>query len=473
MGQEIDQLQFTQEDFGRFRSHLEEETRLLGSLLADGALDNEGYSIGFEVEAWLVDHNLFPAPINEAYLAQLADPLVVPELSRFNVELNGTPQPLGSGALARLEEELVHTWRKCLQAAHDLDASLVMTGILPTVREAELTLANMSAMKRYVALNEQVLKRRAGRPLHVFIEGKDRLDIAHGDVMLEAATTSLQIHLQVPAERAARYYNASSIISAPMVAVGTNSPLLFGKRLWDETRIPLFEQAVEPEGLDGTRYGRVSFGAGYADHSLIGLFHENIEHHPVLLPIPFDSEVGRFEHLRLHNGTIWRWNRPLVGISENGRTHLRIEHRVLPSGPSIIDMLANIALYVGLATELAGRELPPEKRMPFEVARGNFYAAARDGLGARLTWLDGEVVEARELLMRELLPMARRGLEQAGLDESEIGRYLGVIASRLRLRQNGAVWQRSQFEANGGDSFQLAADYLEHQRAGTPVHEWD
>jgi hypothetical protein len=473
MGQEIDQLQFTQVDFDRFRSRLEEETRLLGSLISGGAMDNEGYSVGFEVEAWLVDHNLFPAPINETYLARMADPLVVPELSRFNVELNGTPQSLGPGALARLEEELAGTWHRCMKVAHDLDASLVMTGILPTVRESELTLANMSAMKRYVALNEQVLKRRSGRPLHISIEGQDRLDIAHGDVMLEAATTSLQIHLQVPAEQAARYYNASLILSAPMVAVGSNSPLLFGRRLWDETRIPLFEQAVEPEALDGTRYGRVSFGAGYADRSLMGLFHENVEHHAVLLPILFDCKADRFAHLRLHNGTIWRWNRPLVGISGNGRTHLRIEHRVLPSGPSIIDMLANIALFVGLAAEMAGRASPPEEHLSFEAARANFYAAARSGLNAQLAWLDGKSAEAGELLSRELLPLAGRGLEQAGLEDSEIERYLGVIEARLRLRQNGAVWYRRRFEACDGDVFRLAAAYLEYQRGEAPVHEWD
>lgn len=476
MGEEIGRLSLGPRDFHRFRGRLARETALFAELERAGGLSETGFVAGFEVEAWLVDPSCHPAPVNEALLERLQDPLVVPELSRFNVELNGTAQPVGPGALRRLELELDATWRRCLAAARELGVSLVMIGILPTVVESELTLGNMSPRNRYHALNEQILRLRRGRPLRVHIEDAEVLDTAHSDVMLEAATTSFQIHLQVPATRAARYYNASVAASAPMVAAGANSPLLFGRLLWDETRIPLFEQSVEPvvakeEG--GPADQRVSLGPGYVRSSLAELFQENLERHPVLLPIAFDDPEESFPHLRLHNGTIWRWNRPIVGFDPDGRPHLRIEHRVLPSGPSIADQVANIALYLGIVNALAWLPTAPEETLPFSVARENLYAAARRGLDARLTWLDGSQMSARSLLLECLVPGAAQGLARFGLESGEIDRYLGIIRYRLQTGQHGAAWQREYFRACGRDVFALTAAYLERQQSGLPVHQWN
>jgi hypothetical protein len=331
----------------------------------------------------------------------------------------------------------------------------------------------MSDLKRYRALNEQVLSRRAGRPLRIRIEGREHLSLDHPDVMLEAATTSFQIHLQSAQRDAVRYFNASIIAAGPLVAAAGNSPLLFDTDLWDETRISLFEQSVEIGDPSDQENRRVSFGHGYARESLFECFAENIATHSVLLPILMDRPPLEFAHLRLHNGTVWRWVRPLIGFDPNGTPHLRIEQRVLPAGPTIADMLANAALYFGLTRFLAGLSESPESSFCFESARNNFYAAARDGLRAQLTWLDGSSLDARTLLLEELLPMARHGLRTLDIEANNISHYLDLMESRIQNGQTGAVWQRTYREVHHADSLHLVAAYLERQRSGVPVHEWE
>jgi gamma-glutamyl:cysteine ligase YbdK (ATP-grasp superfamily) len=427
--------------------------------------------VGFEVEACLVDRNFFPVPENEAFLEKLSHPFVVPELSRFNIELNGTPQPATGRGLSRLEAELEATWRRCLEVGHTVDTSLIMIGILPTLRNRDLTLANISPRNRYYALNEQVLRQRAGRPLRLQVTGRDHLELLHSDVMLEAAATSFQVHLQVPASEAHRYYNASLILSGPLTALAANSPFLFGKSLWEETRIPLFEQAVDTGNADAPELRRVTFGSGYIE-SPLACFRENLDCYPVLLPTEFPDGASRLRHLRLHNGTIWRWNRILVGFDAAGGPALRIEHRVMPSGPTIGDMIANAAVYIGAARFLAGLRDAPEADIPFATARDNFYRAARDGLDARIMWLGGSELTARELLADELLHMAREGLVLLGIDRDDAHRYLDLIRARVHVGQNGARWQRDFVTQHGEDFFRLTAEYLAGQRSGIPVHEW-
>jgi hypothetical protein len=243
---------------------------------------------------------------------------------------------------------------------------------LPTLQDSDLTLNNISLLDRYRALNEQVLRQRNGVEITLNINGDDHLQVSHKDVMLEAAATSLQIHIQVPQDIAARYYNASILLSAPMVAISANSPCLFGKRLWQETRIPVFEQAVPTGGYGGAAFGpvhRVSFGLDYARRSLFECFQENLEHYPLLLPVHYQDDIGKLKHLRLHNGTIWRWNRPLIGFDEDQTPHLRIEHRVCASAPSTVDDIANIAFYYGLVHFYATLDEPPENIMPFADAK--------------------------------------------------------------------------------------------------------
>jgi len=476
MGQEISRSTFTRQDFLRFENRLRQETAWLTDRFRERAFAAAGGIGGFEIEAWLVDRQGHPAPLNQLFLEKMNNPLVVPELSVFNIELNTPPLSLHGDALRRMHANLENLWQRCQQAAAGLDAAVMLIGILPTLREPDLTLEHMSDQQRYRAINEQVLLRRQGQPMELAIHGAESLCLTQSNVMLEAATTSFQTHLQVTADQAVAFFNAALLLSAPMVAVAANSPLLFGKRLWEETRIPLFEQAVALSGgmrSDDPTCRRVTFGKGYVRESLLELFTENLTHYPPLLPVDLSAEpMGRAPHLRLHNGTIWRWNRPLLGFESNGAPHVRIEHRVMSAGPSIPDTIANAALYYGLAHGLA-RTLPPiETVLDFAQCRANFYAAARDGLQAEVVWLKGRRWPLRQLLLEELLPLARRALQTLSLDAADVTEYLDLIAARAESGRTGADWQQRFLERNGPDLEALTLAYLERQQSGKPVHEW-
>ncbi len=473
MGEEITRCQFEKQDFILFQQHLEQESDLLKHWFGQGSFAAVPEVGGFELEAWLVDPKGYPAPINEAYLAQLADPLVVPELAKFNIELNTLPRTLGNDALQEMHRGLTKTWNHCCQTAQSMGADLVMIGILPTVDPEDLTYANMTPSDRYRALNEQILRQTSTRRL--LIQGRDELCCLPPDVTIESAATSFQIHLQVKPEQAVRFYNASQIISAPLVALAANSPYLFGYDLWAETRIPLFEQALAGTNLEETVTGqvqRVSFGSGYAQESLWECFQENLDRYEVLLPVISAEDPQRLRHLRLHNGTIWRWTRPLIGFDESGTPHVRIEQRVTAAGPTLIDMIANAALFYGLVYALATDPQPPEDRLPFRVARNNFYQAARGGLEAEIIGLTGTTQKVRECLA-ELLPLAHQGLQALNLNPNDIDQYLGIIEARLAKGQNGAVWQRAFVARHGPDRSQLTLAYKERQHHGDPVHTWD
>jgi hypothetical protein len=294
--------------------------------------------------------------------------------------------------------------------------------------------------------------------------------------MLESATTSFQLHLKVHPRHATRAYNAALVMSAPMVAIASNSPYLFGHDLWDETRIPLFEQSVAVGGFAGASHGplrRVSFGSGYVRESIHECFIENEQHYPVLLPMRYYEGLEQMSHLRLHNGTIWRWNRPLIGFDYDGMPHLRIEHRVVPGGPTVVDVIANAAFFFGLMQTLMQAGTAPEQRLPFATARDNFYAAARHGLDTQVTWLDGRKGPVRALLLEELLPAARAGLELLEIDRDDIDKYLGIIEGRARSAMTGAAWQRAWVDRYGRDMEGLTEAYYLRQASGRPVHSWD
>ncbi len=472
MGQEIAQGHFNKHDFEVYESRLREEMAVLSGWFKDKSFANGGLTGGYEVEAWLVDNSYLPAPINEAFLKRIDSPLVVPELSTFNVELNSTPQAMRSDALSTMHRELEKTWSRCRQVAGELDANALMIGILPTVREQDLTLDHISHMTRYHALNEQIMRLREGYPIELDINGRETLGVSHQNVMLEAAATSFQVHLKISLDQSVRFFNAAMVLSAPMVALCANSPYLFGNDLWDETRIPLFEQAVSVRSPRSKWSDRVTFGHGFIQQSLFECFEENMERFAVLLPEQMDEVPERLSHLLLHNGTIWRWNRPLIGFEDNGVPHLRIEHRVIPSGPSVIDTIANAAFYFGLIHSVATSIDAPEDSLSFDQVRANFYAAAKQGLNAHIDWLDKKQVPIQGLLRDVLLPLARQGLEHQEFVAEDIDRYLGVIEQRLDSWCNGAAWQRGWVEKHGVDMQGLTAAYAENQQGGKPVHEW-
>ncbi|MDH5230200.1 MAG: glutamate--cysteine ligase [Gammaproteobacteria bacterium] len=474
MGDEITNQRFKKKDYKAFYEHLIIESQLLEQWFANKKFDTTYAVAGFEQEAWLVNHAFSPEPMNESYLAKLNHPLLSPELARFNIELNVNPVALKDKALSKLKLALSEIWQTCEQHAAQSDLKLLITGILPTLEDSQLTLANMSAMNRYRALNEQVMHSRKGKPLRLDIVGVEHLKSEHFDVMLESAATSFQIHRQIALDRAARYMNAAIIGSAPLVAISVNSPFLFGRHLWEESRIPLFEQSVELGGYGsiGGPLKRVTFGSAYVEKSLMECFSENLEHYPILLPVELAQSPERLPYLRLHNGTIWRWNRPLIGF-ENHLPHLRVEHRVCSAGPTITDEIANTAFCYGLHEHLSTTEVPPESQLDFAIARDNFYNAARFGLSAHINWLDQKRYNMRRLLLDKLIPMALSGLERLKLDAKDIEYYISIIQARVESQQTGAAWQRSFVEKFGSNMQQLTQAYYERQQSDMPVHEWD
>jgi hypothetical protein len=470
MGQEITNSHFEPEDFAVFEQRLGRETLLLCRWLEQGRFKTGPNMGGFELEAWLVDADARPTGVVETYLERLDSSLAVPELATFNLELNGSPRELRGSALTDMYKELSNTWGHCNDVAAGLGARLVMIGILPTALASDFTLANMSPLHRYHALNEQVLNRRGGQPLRLNIQGYDELALEKSDVMLESAATSFQIHLKINADEGVRFYNASKIISAPMVAMSANSPYLLGADLWDETRIPLFEQAVAVG--DSRLNQRVTFGIRYLENSIAECFQANWRRYPVLLPRLMDEPEESLAHLRLQNGTIWRWNRPLIGFDADHTPHLRIEHRVVPAGPSVADSIANAAFYFGAVSALARQPVAPETLLSFGQAQSNFYTAAKNGLRADIQWMNGGRVKLPQLCKQVLLPLAKNGLLSLGIDAEEADYWLGIIHARIDSMRNGAAWQRAWVEKNGFDMHGLMETYIERQTSGKPVHEW-
>ena len=462
MGSEIDSTYFRHDDWPRFARRLRDETAALEARVAAGEHSSRGSVGGFEIEAWLCDARMRPVPRNYTFLQRFGSRLATMELAQFNFELNNTPRQLQGNAFGAFTDEMHRSCRKANRVAESMGIRTLSIGILPTARPGDFGLEHMSQMKRYKALNDQVIKERLGRPIELDITGaKEHLHLRDDSVMFESAATSFQIHTQVPLAWAHHYYNASILLSAPMVAVSANAPFLFGKALWQETRIPLFEQAVD------TGQARVSFGSGFARECLMECFAENLDAYDVLLPILFDDD-GTYPHLRLHNGTIWRWNRPLIGFDDDGTPHFRIEHRVMAAGPTLTDMLANAAFYYGAAHRLC-RDLPGDD---FATARHNFYTAARQGLEALVIW-EGESVPVSTLILETLLPLAESGLHDLGIDAADIRRYLGIIEARTRCGRNGAQWQCAYTEKYGRDFERMMLAYHRHQQAGEPVHTWE
>lgn len=476
MGQEITTSHFTAADFERFSQRLQRETGQLRHWFEAGQFSSHAPVAGYEMEAWLIDAQGQPAAANGQFLEAARNPLYTAELAQFNIELNTRPLNIRGSFLSDFEQDFQQHWEYCRMIAESIGCRVLGTGILQTLVDEHLSMNNISDMVRYRALNEQVLHQRQGRPLQLSINGHQSIKTTHHNVMLEAAATSLQIHLQAPQDMAHHYYNASLLISAPMVAISANSPYLFGRDLWSETRVPVFEQAVDIGGYDGAAQGpihRVSFGTGYARESLMECFEENLQHFPVLLPMGFSDDVEKMQHLSLHNGTIWRWNRPLIGFDKDGTPHLRIEHRVIPAGPSVVDNIANMAFYFGLVEFYASRSESFTQEISFSDVRDNFYTSAQHGLENKLSWPGSERCEMRQLILNQLIDEAKQGLESFQLDPADIEFYLGIIRSRAEVRQTGSHWQRQFVAKHGNDMQRLLQTYYHNQQSGEPVHCWD
>ena len=473
MGQEIEKTIFSKEDYDQFRHYLKKETSNLVEWFNDGVLTNESLMGGFEIESWLIDDALLAAPVNQEFLDRFNSSLATPELAQFNLEFNNLPRNLSATVLADFHDEILDTWKQAVKVANNLSipSSLLLIGTLPTLNLSDLNEHSMSDMNRYRALNSEIMNRRKKKPVHLYIQGHELLDLYSHDVMLESSTTSFQIHTKVPARDAHHYYNAAIIVSAPLVAITANSPYVFGKNLWSETRIPLFEQSIDTNNPKAP-FKRVSFGSGYAQKSILECFHENLKDFHILLPT-VEENNNSLAHLRLHNGTIWRWNRPLLGFNSTGEPHIRIEHRAIAAGPTLIDMMANATFYFGLQHYWAQRFKQNQALPAFEETKSNFYLAAKHDLQDYVMHWFGKTMDPTELLRDVLLTQAEQGLHDLQINPTDIEKYLGIIAARIDAQQTGASWQRKYMATHGSNMTELTHAYQTLQITGEPVHTWE
>jgi hypothetical protein len=489
MGQEVDRREFTRQDRQRYRQKVRRCLDVFARMLRESRFDFERPLSGLEIELNLVDDYREPSMRNEEALKAIADPDFQTELGQFNIEINVAPRRLSGSGLRQFEEQVRASLNAAEKHSSAVGAHTLMIGILPTLRPDHLTHDSLSANPRYALLNEQIFAAR-GEDLYISIAGVERLATTADTVAPEAACTSTQFHLQVSPEDFPRYWNAAQAVAGAQVAVGANSPFLFGKQLWRETRIPLFEQATDTRSEELKEQGvrpRVWFGERWIT-SIFDLFEENVRYFPALLPICEDEDpvevldcgdTPTLGELRLHNGTVYRWNRPVYDVVR-GRPHVRVENRVLPAGPTVVDTLANGAFYFGVVKMLAETERPVWTQMSFTTAEENFHTAARHGLEAQLYWPGLGTVPVTELVLRRLLPLAYEGLDKWGVDPAERDRLLGIIERRCVTGINGAKWQvevaRKLDEESDVDRYGalrgMLTRYIEHMHGNAPVHEW-
>ncbi|OBK55196.1 glutamate--cysteine ligase [Mycobacterium kubicae] len=488
MGEEVKRTTYDRTHRREYRRKVQLCLDVFETMLERSNFDSDRPLTGMEIECNLVDADYQPAMSNRRVLDAIADPAYQTELGAYNIEFNVPPRPLPGHTGLDLEDEVRRSLNDAEQKANARGSHIVMIGILPTLMPEHLDEGWMSESTRYTALNESIFNAR-GEDIPINISGPEPLSWQAASIAPESACTSMQLHLQVSPGDFAAHWNAAQVLAGPQLALGANSPYFFGHRLWAETRIELFAQSTDtrPEELktQGVR-PRVWFGERWID-SVLDLYQENVRYFPSLLPEVSDEDpaaelaAGRtpqLSEMRLHNGTVYRWNRPVYDVVD-GRPHLRLENRVLPAGPTVVDMLANSAFYYGLLRTLAEADSPLWTRMDFVVAQENFLAAAKDGIDARMRWPDTGEVSARQLVLDTLLPMADDGLRRWGVDVEVRERFLGVIEGRAQTGRNGASWQVATVAALEEEGLtrpaalaEMLRRYCEHMHANEPVHTW-
>ncbi|MGW1893221.1 glutamate-cysteine ligase family protein [Streptomyces sp. NPDC002004] len=489
MGRDVPAQVFTRDDRRRYRNKMQACLDAFARMLRESRFEYERPQVGLEIELNLVDEAAEPSMRNTDVLKAIADPAWSTELGRFNLEINVPPRRLTAGGPDAWEEEIRAALNHAEGRASEVGAHLIMVGVLPTLRQTDVGEAALSENPRYHLLNEQVFAAR-GEDLRIEVDGVDRLRTYADTITPEAACTSTQFHLQVSPDEFADYWNAAQAIAGVQVALAANSPFLFGKELWHETRIPLFEQATDTRPQEIKVQGvrpRVWFGERWIT-SVFDLFEENVRYFPPLLPICDEQDpketldggdVPELSELTLHNGTIYRWNRPVYAIAHD-KPHLRVENRVLPAGPTVADVLANGAFYYGLTRALVEEERPVWSRMSFSAAQDNLHAGARFGIDARLYWPGMGEVPASELVLRRLLPLAHDGLERSGMDAAWREPLLGIIEQRCVTGRNGSVWQKEMFHHVEGTAHvgqhealrRMTSQYIDYMHLNAPVHTW-
>ncbi len=481
----------SQEEAQEFMRFLLRDVQALYKMLKDDWFEKDPIRIGAEQEMCLVDRYWRPTHVNLQALDIIDNPLFTSELANFNLEANLNPLEFKGKALSIMHQELKNTLDKAQEKLNTLGANILLSGILPTIRKFDVEIANITPIHRYKALMD-ALKDLRGEAFELRISGVDELNIRQETAMLEACNTSFQVHLQVTPHDFVNKYNVAQALAGPVMAISVNSPLLFGRRLWKETRIALFQQSIDIRTFTEhlrDRSPRVTFGSDWLKKSIIEIYQEDIARFKILLNTNVEENVldmvnngitPKLRALKIHNSTVYRWNRPCYGISPNKQPHLRIENRILPSGPSLPDTMANAAFWLGLMNGMEDEVKDITNCMEFSDAKSNFFAAARFGLDTKLTWLNQQKVPPSQLIREQLLPIARHGLAKAGIDKEDISYYLDIIDARNDSGCTGSQWMLNSFGKLAKDghtrdeiSSAITSTIFENQHKGIPVHEWE
>ncbi|MEO1448207.1 MAG: CBS domain-containing protein [Bacteroidota bacterium] len=480
--------QAEQREFMRF---LLKEMQALKRMLDEGWFETDPIRIGAEQEMCLIDRHYKPLRINLQALEAINHKSFTSELANFNLEANLNPLPFSGTCLSDMHKSLKETLEMASEKVGTIGARLLLSGILPTIRKADVEISNITPLDRYRALMDGLATLR-GEAFELRISGIDELNLKQDTAMLEACNTSFQVHLQVTPDEFVQKYNYAQALAGPAMAIAVNSPMLFGRRLWQETRIALFQQSIDIRTFTDhlrDRSPRVTFGTDWLRNSLMEIYQEDVARFQILLMTDVDEDVfamlnaGKTPKLRalnIHNSTVYRWNRPCYGVSPNGKPHLRIENRIFPAGPSVPDAMANAAFWLGMMNGMEDEYPDITQVMDFSAAKSNFFAAARFGMDTQLTWAGNRKISPAQLILEELLPLARHGLEKADINSKDIDYYLGIIEARARSGRTGSQWMLESFNEIAKEGVprdeiisSITSAIYSEQLDGKPVHEWD
>ncbi len=488
MGEERVKLAETREQVQDFIQYLLKDIRAMERMLNEGWFEIDRTRIGAEQELCLVDKNAKPAPISMQVIEELKDDSFTTELALFNIEMNLDPLDFSGKCLSRMEENILIKIEKLRKAVREFDGDVVLSGVLPTIRKSDLDMKNLTPLPRYKALCDAINNLR-GNEYDLRIQGMDELLMRFDSPLLEACNTGFQVHLQVKPEEFVQKYNYAQAITGPVLAVAVNSPILFGKRLWHETRIALFQQSVDTRQVgDHLRDSspRVTFGNDWLKDSILEIYKEDIARYRVILSADVSEDVEKMIEdgkppnlmaLQVHNGTVYRWNRPCYGIS-GGKAHLRIENRIFPSGPTVTDEMANAAFWLGLLNGM-GDEYPDISNvLDFDTAKMNFFAASKLGLDTKFRWVNDKRYTAVDLIKKEFVPLSKQGLMNCGIDKGDIDTYMNIIEERAESAQTGSYWTIKSYgsmikEMPREQSLTAVTNaMIKNQKKGEPVHKW-
>ena len=465
------------------------DLQAIEKMFEDNLFEDGPFRIGAEQEMFLVDSAMLPAPIAMEVLEDANDERLTTEIGLFDLEANLTPHDFSGRCLSLIENEIDELLAKVKASTKKLNSDVALVGILPTIEQSDLVIENLTPLPRYQELN-RILTELQGDDRVIHIKGLDELTLHLQDIFTEFCNTSFQVHLQVPISEFGNYYNWSQAITAPVLASAVNSPLFLGHRLWSETRLALFQHATDtrsPVHQARSQPTRVNFGDDWVNDSMLSVFREDLARFRIILTREIEENsletlknggLPKLKAWGMHNGTVWRWNRACYGVMNN-KPSLRVEARFLPSGPTVLDEMANSAFFLGLMIAMPKEYGDVRERMSFDDAKDNFYSVARYGFKSQLAWLDGQTHSAKDLILDQLLPLAQKGLEEVNVDAADIDRYLGTLEKRVSKEKTGSRWILNSL-AKMDDTAKvnvrmraLTAKMIENQETKKPVHDWE